>query len=342
MNFYPIFLSVVYVVRNQEERIEHLLTSATAQLRSLVCDYELIIVDNASTDGSIARLRQLVSQASIPNVQVYSLVKEVDTDTASWVGLENALGDYVAVLDPLKDDIAFLPQMLAQTSKGAEVVFAKNVEKTQQSIAYTVAYHAFLQLYKVFSGIHLDKEAPQYRVLSKRVINFILQHPQPALTYRHLPATGGFERANLEYRSRPQTPQVKRLGESIHRGLRLLVSTTQSPLRAVTFLSLFGAAANLVYSIYVVAIGIFKTNVAPGWISLSLQQSGMFFLLSLVLLVLGEYIVHVVKASTDGPLYHVVQEFTSTHMTRQNKLNLEEVGPHSRPARAAPQTEPVA
>ena len=68
----------------------------------------------------------------------------------------------------------------------------------------------------------------------------------------------------------------------------------------------------------------------------------MFFLLSLVLLVLGEYIVHVVKASTDGPLYHVVQEFTSTHMTRQNKLNLEEVVPAARTPRAAPQSEPVA
>ena len=59
-------------------------------------------------------------------------------------------------------------------------------------------------------------------------------------------------------------------------------------MRLVTSLSLFGAIANVVYSIYVVSIGFFKTDVAPGWISLSLQQSGMFFLISLVLLVLGE------------------------------------------------------
>lgn len=337
MKFFPIFLSVIYVIRNQENEIEIILKSATAQLSSLVCDYELIIVDNASTDQTVARLRKLITQASIPNVQVYSLIKEVDTDTASWVGLENALGDYMAILDPLKDDISFLPEMLAQTSTGAEVVFAKNIEKLRQGFFYTAAHAAFNQLFKIFSGIHLDNEAPQYRVVSKRVVNFILQHPQPALTYRHLPATGGFVRANMEYRSRPHAAQSKKLGDSIHRGLRLLVSTTQAPMRVVTLLSLFGAAANLVYSVYVVAIGIFKTNVAPGWISLSLQQSGMFFLISLVLLVLGEYILHMAKASTDGPPYHVGQEFTSAHMTRQTKLNLEEVVPTPRyPARAAP------
>jgi hypothetical protein len=105
----------------------------------------------------------------------------------------------------------------------------------------------------------------------------------------------------------------------------LLVSTTRAPMRLVTSLSLFGAATNLVYSVYVVAVGFLKVDVAPGWVSMSLQQSGMFFLISLVLLVLGEYILHMANLSNEGPLYHVGQEFTSAHMTRREKLNIEEV-----------------
>jgi hypothetical protein len=93
----------------------------------------------------------------------------------------------------------------------------------------------------------------------------------------------------------------------------------------VTALSLFGAVSNLVYSIYVIAIGLMKSNVAPGWVTLSLQQSGMFFLISLVLLVLGEYILQMARLSNEGPLYHVAQEFTSTVMTRRQKLNIEDV-----------------
>lgn len=106
--------------------------------------------------------------------------------------------------------------------------------------------------------------------------------------------------------------------------MRLLVSTTRVPMRLVTMLSMFGAVANLIYSFYVMAIGLFKTDVAPGWVSLSLQQSGMFFLISLVLLVLGEYIVNMASLSNEGPLYHVGQEFTSARMTRHEKLNVEE------------------
>ena len=96
-------------------------------------------------------------------------------------------------------------------------------------------------------------------------------------------------------------------------------------MRIVTSLSLFGAAANLLYSAYIVAIGIFKADVAPGWVSLSLQQSGMFFLISMVLLVLGEYILHMTRLNNEGPLYHVAQEFTSVRMTRREKLNVEDV-----------------
>lgn len=334
MAFFPIFLSVTFVVRNQSSELQQTLSDATTTIASLVSDYELIVVDNASDDESIAILKRLSGEGGLPNLQVYALTKEVDSDTASWVGLENALGDFVAVIDPLADDIGFLPEMLDKTVSGADVVFANNEQKAAQSLAYRGAYAIFNGLYKWFNGINLAKEAPQYRVLSKRVVNFILQHPHPALTYRHLPATGGFARANLNYSATPKTSRTKRLGESIDRGMRLLISTTRAPMRLVTSLSLFGALANLVYTVYVLAVVLMKPSVAPGWASLSLQQSGMFFLISLVLFILGEYILHMASLSNEGPLYHVGQEFTSARMTRREKLNIEEAMPQSQKSTA--------
>jgi glycosyltransferase involved in cell wall biosynthesis len=325
MAFFPCFLSVVFVVRNQSNEIEKILTDAASVVASTVSDYELIVVDNASDDDSISVLKRLTDENGLPNLQVYALTKEVDADTASWVGLENALGDFVVVIDPLADDIGFAPEMLDKAVRGADVVFAKNNLKLPQSFAYRCADSIFHRVYNTFNGVHLAKEAPQYRVLSKRVINFILQHPQPSMTYRHLPATGGFSRAYLNYSAVPKAARSKRLGDSVDRGMRLLVSTTRAPMRLVTSLSLFGAVANLVYCVYVVAVGVLKTDVAPGWISFSLQQSGMFFLISLVLLVLGEYILNMASLSNEGPLYHVAQEFTSARMTRLEKLNIEEV-----------------
>ncbi|MFM0324034.1 glycosyltransferase [Caballeronia glebae] len=325
MKPFPVFLSVVLLARNQSARVEALVSEVATTVSRLVTDYELIIVDNASDDESVSVLRDLTSESGQPNLQVYALTKEVDADTAFWVGLENALGDFVVVLDPLLDDISLLEMMLEKATVGVDIVLAHNQQRPAQSVPYRVAQTAFDMLYRYCSGVRFANEAPQYRLVSKRVVNFILQHPQPAITYRHLPLTGGFSRTKLLYDSTPKESQAKRLGESVDRGIRLLVSTTRAPMRLVTSLCMFGAGANLVYSVYVVLVGLFKPHVAPGWVSISLQQSGMFFLISLVLLVLAEYILNMASLSNEGPLYHVGQEFTSARMTRREKLNIEEV-----------------
>lgn len=322
--YFPAFLSVVLVIRNQAGQLPALLEESIASVQPLVTDFELIVVDNASEDGSVAVLQDLVGHDGLPNLQVYALTKEVDVDTASWVGLENALGDFVAVLDPLTEDLGFLGPMLDKAVSGADVVFANNRQKPRQTLAYRLASAGFNFLYRVLGGIRLDKDAPQYRLLSKRVVNFLQQHRHPATTYRLLPATAGFARANLEYSAKPRGTSSKRLGDGIERGTRLLLTTTRAPMRIVTVLSLFGAVANLVYSGYVLAIAAFKDDIAAGWVSISLQQSGMFFLISLVLMVLGEYILNMATLSNEGPRYHVGQEFTSARMTRRERLNIEE------------------
>jgi hypothetical protein len=202
------------------------------------------------------------------------------------------------------------------------VVFARNTARIPQSFAYRVASIVFNWLYKWFTGVHLSNEAPKYRILSRRVVHFILRHPKASLVYRQLPATAGFVKVNLTYTKSLAHLAPKRLSNSLERGIQILVSSTRAPMRLVTGLSLFGAYTNLLYSLYVVAIALFKDDVQPGWISMSLQQSGMFFLLSLVLLVLSEYILSVVSLSGEGPVYCVTQEFTSARMTRREQLNV--------------------
>lgn len=325
MTHFPIFLSVVVVVRNRAPLLKELLVETSSAISNLVSDYELIVVDNGSDDGSVLELKNLVSESGLPNLQVYALTKEVDADTATWAGLENALGDFIAVVDPMMDDVAFLRTMIEQSVSGADAVFAMNLQKPPQGLAYRFAFAVFNLFYRAFNGIHLVKDVPKCRILSKRVVNFILQHAAPAQAYRHLPATGGFARVNLTYSMRPKVVGKAVLGDSIDRGVRSLVSTTRGPMRLVTTLTLFGAVSNVLYSFYVVAIAILKADVAPGWVTLSLQQSGMFLLLSLVLLVMGEYTLHMARLSNEGPPYHVAQEFTSAVLTRRLKLNVEEV-----------------
>ncbi|WP_018152512.1 glycosyltransferase [Leeia oryzae] len=325
MKCYPIFLSVVLVIKNKSDKLQKLLEFATDELSKLVSDYELIIVDNASTDNSLEVLKSLTFEGGLPNLQVYGLTKTVDRDTATWAGVESALGDFVVSMDPFLDDFEFLPSMLDKAVGGVDIVLAENVVEQKHGFLYKTAYRIFDKVYQIFNGGSLKKDAPSYRILNKKVINFIIQHPQPAITYRQIPVTGGFVKTKISYRYEVLSDSHKSLLASLDKGIQLLVSTTQMPMRLVTYLSLFGALSNLLYSVYVVMVAVTKKDIAPGWISLSLQQSGMFFLISLVLLVLGEYIIQMATLSNEGPPYHVAQEFTSAKLTRKEKLNIEEI-----------------
>ena len=154
MDYYPIFLSVVLVVRNLARELPQVLAEATAAIAPLVADYELVIIDNASDDDSVSVLKQLTNDRNFANLQVYALTKEVDQDTASWAGLENALGDYIAVIDVMTDSVQFLQTMLEQSVRGADSVFATNTRKPPQSLLYRLCFGIFNLLYKKFNGIH--------------------------------------------------------------------------------------------------------------------------------------------------------------------------------------------
>mgnify|MGYP001164180191 CR=1 FL=1 len=318
------FISIVIVVNDQANDLNNLLKKVSDTIHNMVIDYEIIIIDNGSKDESLDILRDLTSKEGLQNLQVFSLTKEVELDKAFWVGCENSLGDYICVFDPTTDDISFLPNMIEGAVIGNDVVFAKNLKKPKFRFFYSIAFKIFNWLYKYFNNIDLAKDVPSFRILSKRVINFVMQHPQPYVAYRHLPASAGFSRLNLEYEYDSKYPYRNKLNTSILKGLRLLISSSQAPMRLVTVLTLFGAAANLFYTVYILMIAIFKSDIADGWLSLSLQQSGMFFLISIVLLVLSEYVLKMLSFSEDKTDHYVAQELTSVRLTSKERLNIEE------------------
>ena len=90
------FLSVVLVVRNQREKLRGFLVDWTDAACRLGQMCEVIVVDNASTDGSALKLKELA--AELPDLQVYLLSKRVNKHTALRAGLENALGDQILVI----------------------------------------------------------------------------------------------------------------------------------------------------------------------------------------------------------------------------------------------------
>jgi hypothetical protein len=93
-----------------------------------------------------------------------------------------------------------------------------------------------------------------------------------------------------------------------------------------TALSALGALGSFAYSIYILIVWLNKKQIAPGWVSLSMQQAIMFFLISLVLLILSEYVLEISRKANSGPSYYIAQEFTSAQLTRKERLNVERDG----------------
>lgn len=318
---WEMFLSFVMVVKDRSDHLASLLTEVADKLSTLVTDYEIILVDNGSEDETFSKIRQLTRENGIANVQAYSLLKPVHRDKAAWAGIEASLGDFCIAFDPGQDDIAVVEEMIKRCAAGHEVIFAINSYKTANKM-YRIASSAFDNIYRSLTDVSIENEASSFRLLSKRVVNYLLQFPHPSALYRHLPASSGFSRSVIKYHEEPFLPSRKSFLEAVDRGLLLLTTSSKMPMRLVCLLSSFGALANLLYSLYVVLIAIFKEDVAAGWVSMSLQQSGMFFLISAVLLVLGEYLLTVANFANEGPGFFIADELTSARMTRLEKLNI--------------------
>ncbi|TZG25854.1 glycosyltransferase [Sphingomonas montanisoli] len=321
---YPIFLSVVVVDRDQADTQREFLTQMVGTLGALVEDFEIILVDNGSAPEARAAYDALARVEGVPNLQVYHLLRRVDAETAYWAGIENSIGDYVLAFDPYNDELTCLPKAIELCLAGTDLVLIENQERERAKGIEALAGRAFRGLYRSIYGVGLTERAAQHRLMSKKVISFLLQLPRPAIWYRVLPARAGFATVTLTYRApRSKSKIDHNFTTRARRATNLLFSSTLAPLRFVSMLALLGSVANILYSIYVVIIAFSMNSVARGWTTLSLQQSGMFFLLSIVFFVLAEYMVRMVQWSMGEPPYFIVGEAVSSTLTRHQKLNVE-------------------
>ena len=320
----PVLLSIVLVVQNYADQIPEVVRDVGAISSHLVSDYEIVIVDNGSTDATSKILRGLTSEGGEANLQVYTLAGHVDDLTARWVGVENSLGDVVVCLDPRHGDLEQLEPLTRKAADGNDIVFTmRTFPKGRRSLPRILLYRIFGVATKFSTGLDLNSYSTSLIAISRRVVNYLLQFPDPQIKFRNLASTTGFRRTSIKIPLQRGSANKIKLRESLSRGIQLVTSSSENPMRLATTLSAVGAFASFIYSVYVVFIWAFKEDIAPGWVSLSMQQSGMFFLISLVLLVLSEYVLEISRKANSGPAYYIADEFTSARLIRKERLNIE-------------------
>jgi glycosyltransferase involved in cell wall biosynthesis len=311
-------VSVVVPVHNASAYLQAFVQELSAVLAGHFQDYEIILVDNASSDDSVALVESL--QKALQNLLLLRLARRVDNEVALSAGLDNCIGDFVITLDPACDPPELIPQMVQLARQGKEIIYA--VAETQRRGALPGwLQHKFYDAFQGITHSTVPDNFSTYRLLTRRLLNFVLQNEDRHRLFKVIPALAGFPHAELAYRpagTRPATP----LPLALFKGLDIIFSISIKPLRLVTFTALVMAALNLLYTVYVLFIALFKENVAEGWITLSLQTSGMFFLLSLILAILAEYIFRMMESMQRRPLYQIAEESYSKVLTHQRRLNV--------------------
>lgn len=319
-------ISLLVTVRNCQDAVSRVVTELSAQMEALcgeTLDYEIIMIDNGSSDDTADKLA--IAVRTVPQFKVMCLVSDGDPDAAALAGLEATLGDITVLMDAATDAPSDLPALVNAVLNGADIaISAPYPGAARGDLAYRVLSAIFVRVFRVVSGVHLRDGAGLFRAMTRDVVGYVTKHETARQAHRALPLLGGFRTVTVKGAGVPLigTGRVIGVRRGIDRALGLLTSTSTAPLRAATAACAAAAALSLVYSVYVAFTYFFRSEVAPGWTTLSLQMSVMFFLLAVAVALLSEYVLHMASSSFRRPPYHVAREFCSADLTREQRLNV--------------------
>lgn len=290
------------------------------QLESVVgknfANYEIIVVEAV---GSIEELRVLKKALeSVHGLRVIRLSRNFSFDVAATAGLETSIGDYAVILDPMTDPPEYIPAMVDKASEGMGVVVGINENRPKKTWVGRLISSIFHSYVRRYLGGDLIPNSTQYRVLSRSVVNALTEIKGQYRQLRFLTSIVGYGCATHSYKTIKS--ERRTIHELISEAADLLIANSIHPLRAVSLLGVAASGLNMLYLLYVVVIFIIKKDVAPGWTTLSLQNGSMFFLLFLLLSVLGEYIGRILAESRSQPLYNILDELNSSVLLKTDLM----------------------
>ena len=305
-------ISVVIPAYNESEGIPVLYRRLTECAKTWQEDYEVVVVDDGSTDDTLSQLAAIA--ASDPCWKVVSLSRNFGHQPALTAGLEHASGDLVAVLDAdLQDPPEELPRFFAEARKGYDVVYGVRTRRKEGRLK-RLAYFSFYRLLASMAEIAIPLDAGDFCVVSRRVVDVLNALPERSRFIRGLRSWVGFRQTGLPYERHPRFAGEPKytLRKLVKLALEGIVNFSSRPLRLIAtagiVLGAFAvvlAAAVFVQYVTDWTIAGYNPRQARGWTSLILV---LLFLGSAQLFslgILGEYLSRLFEEAKDRPVYVV-------------------------------------
>lgn len=310
------FVSVVVPVQDDADILAQFAEELVAVARAHWQNYEIVFVDDGSRDQSNAILAGLLKSHEC--LRSLRLSRSFGVEIAISAGLDTVIGDVVVVLQPEMDPPARVPQFVEEARKTNGIVMGVRTTERRESWLYGAGRQLFNRCVRWLLDVDLPDRTTLFLAMTRQAMNAVAQIKDKSRALRLFGSYVGLPHRYIDYEpsERRSVPRNKGVREGIERATSLIVTNSTQPLRVMSVLGALLCALNLLYIVYIVFTFVFKTKVAEGWTTLSLQHAFMFAFLFAILSVLCEYVGRLLTETRDRPLYFVAEERTSSVMIR--------------------------
>jgi dolichol-phosphate mannosyltransferase len=300
-------LSVVIPCMNEEEVLRETNRRLVAVLEGISLNFEIVYVDDGSTDSTPELLSEM--QAHDSRIRVVRFSRNFGHQIAITAGLEHASGDAVAIIDAdLQDPPEVLLDFVAKWLDGYDVVYGVRTERDGETAFKLWTAKLFYRFISHLSDTRIPLDTGDFRLMDRRVVDALLSMPERDRFVRGMVSWLGFSQTAVEYRRAPRQAGVTKfsLFKMIRFALDGIFSFSTLPLRLATWTG-FAASGLAIFGIMVVLLERFfgVVGLVKGWSSAMIAELFIGGVQLICMGLIGEYVGRIYGESKRRPLYIV-------------------------------------
>lgn len=234
------FISIVLPVYNESAGIGETIKELANYVRARPERYELIFVNDGSTDDSADQIRAAV--AKNPTIRLVDFSRNFGHQLAITAGIRYASGDAVVVMDAdLQDPPRVIPEMLARWREGYDVVYGKRRKRSGETWFKKLTAETFYRVLKAVTSIDIPVDTGDFRLMDRRVVNVLKQMNEQDPYVRGMVSWVGYKQVAVEYDRQERTAGKTHypLRKMLHLAMNGITSFSTVPLTIANWLSGF-------------------------------------------------------------------------------------------------------
>ena len=307
-------LSLVVPCFNEQEVLELFFARASVVLDSLGAAWEIVFVNDGSTDGTLALM--LAMQAADPRIAVVNLSRNFGKEIALTAGLDHArCTDAVVVIDAdLQDPPEVIPALVDAARQGFDVAYAQRSIRHGESWLKRTTAHGFYRVMQRLGGrVQLPRDTGDFRLMSRRALDALLGLREQHRFMKGLFAWVGFPSVAVPYERAPRAAGTTKWNwwKLWNLSLEGITSFTVGPLKIATYLGIGVAFFAALYILQLLVRTIFFGNPVAGFPSLMAAVLFLGGVQMMMLGIIGEYLGRVFNETKGRPLYLVERHIPS-------------------------------